>query len=389
MTVEAMSELELLRGARQAVSEGLISAQDYDVVKVAFLRAQQIKAGLDAGFIRREDYDKARDTFLSSLDVNAIASGSSGGVRPAAPFRTSRSRSWEAPPGGSNNTAGGWAAPPSPGVVGGNKVTAIISTFGGGSTGASPRGSLPSPGSGTPGSGIPPTGLQGPRSRLPISAFSAFQTSGSQSGAATPVNDGVRSSSIGRGSSYGGAADNVQRPGRPSAVQQTAAISAPEHPVPTDFPQYSKGATAGKVSMAGIAINEDCVNIFMHLKSRSAYKWITFKVDDSGKMVIPEKVGAKTSNYQEFVAALPSNECRYGVFDYEYTSAERGSFSKIVFINWAPESAHIKTKMMYAATKDFFKGFMEGTGAEIQASELSEVSEEEIEAKVVANLSRK
>ena len=32
----------------------------------------------------------------------------------------------------------------------------------------------------------------------------------------------------------------------------------------------------------------------------------------------------------------------------------------------APDPAAIKTKMMYAATKDFFKGFLDGTGAELQ-----------------------
>ncbi len=64
------------------------------------------------------------------------------------------------------------------------------------------------------------------------------------------------------------------------------------------------------------------------------YKWITFKIDDSGKWVIPDRVGGKASPYDDFLAALPANECRYGVYDYDYTSAERGSFSKIVFVNW-------------------------------------------------------
>jgi len=42
------------------------------------------------------------------------------------------------------------------------------------------------------------------------------------------------------------------------------------------------------------------------------YKWITFKIDDSGKTVIPDRIGGKNSPYEEFVAALPPNECRYG-----------------------------------------------------------------------------
>lgn len=39
---------------------------------------------------------------------------------------------------------------------------------------------------------------------------------------------------------------------------------------------------------------------------------MTFRVDDSGKSVIPEKLGGKASVYEDFVAALPPHECRYG-----------------------------------------------------------------------------
>jgi cofilin len=119
------------------------------------------------------------------------------------------------------------------------------------------------------------------------------------------------------------------------------------------------------------------------------YKWVTFRIDDSGKTVIPDLLGGKTATYDDFVASLAPNDCRYGVYDYEYASPERGTFSKIVFINWAPDDAPVKTKMMYAATKDFFKGFLDGAGAELQASDFDEVSEEEVRARVITSLTRK
>lgn len=60
------------------------------MVKIAFLKAQQIKAGLDAGFIRREDYDKAVDAYMHALDFQLMGAmpsasqqgGSGGGSRP-------------------------------------------------------------------------------------------------------------------------------------------------------------------------------------------------------------------------------------------------------------------------------------------------------------------
>jgi hypothetical protein len=81
-----MADLGALRSAKQALDEGLITSQDFDVVKVAFLKAQQIKAGLDAGFIRKEDYDKAVDAYIHALDFNVMATlpSLSAGGRPAA-----------------------------------------------------------------------------------------------------------------------------------------------------------------------------------------------------------------------------------------------------------------------------------------------------------------
>ena len=42
-------DLAVLRTAKLAMAEGLIEQSDFDVIKKAFLKAQQIKAGMDAG----------------------------------------------------------------------------------------------------------------------------------------------------------------------------------------------------------------------------------------------------------------------------------------------------------------------------------------------------
>ncbi|GBF98059.1 hypothetical protein Rsub_10287 [Raphidocelis subcapitata] len=319
-----MSELELLRVARQAVEEGLISSNDYDVVKVAFLRAQQIKAGLDAGFIRSTDHEKARDAYLSALDFSIMATLPSSGTLAAPVLRASGSFD-------SAQSNGNAAVGPSQGSGGG-----------GGGGGFCPP---PAPAA----AAAPPA----PRSRVPSSAAATGGSLDGGGGGGGAVSRGTSGSGGSRGGGGGG--------GGPSP--DVAALMA-------DVPVYSRGATPGKFSMAGIGLSEDCVNLFMHMKTRSAFKWITFRVDDSGKTVVPDRLGGKASPYSEFVAALPPSDCRYGG-------------------EAAPESAPIKTKMMYAATKDFFKGFLDGTGAELQANEAADVSEEEIRSRVVTNLTRK
>ena len=134
------------------------------------------------------------------------------------------------------------------------------------------------------------------------------------------------------------------------------------------------------------------------------------------------------------------------MYDYEYTSLERGNFSKLVFVNWcavrsaraapmfddaaaathapfrraqtteptqtnthkqtkrarcccccsqqhqtprAPDTAVTRTKMMYASTKDFLKGFLDGVNSELQATEPAELGEEDMRERVVSNMTRK
>lgn len=51
---------------------------------------------------------------------------------------------------------------------------------------------------------------------------------------------------------------------------------------------------------------------------------------------------------------------------------------KLVFINWAPDVSPVKSKMMYASTKDFFKTKLNGISLEFQGSDIDEISDNEI-----------
>lgn len=55
----------------------------------------------------------------------------------------------------------------------------------------------------------------------------------------------------------------------------------------------------------------------------------------------------------------------------------------------APDTANIRSKMMYASTKDFFRGYLDGISVEFQASELDEVQEAEVHDAVKALVVRK
>ena len=77
---------DTLRNARVAFEDGLINAADFEAVKVAFLKAQQYKAGLDAGFITPTDYAEVKARFLddvAALSVSGSNSAAGGGPAPS------------------------------------------------------------------------------------------------------------------------------------------------------------------------------------------------------------------------------------------------------------------------------------------------------------------
>ena len=87
---------DALRTAKVALDDGLISQADYDAVKESvlsaqnsMLRAQQIKAGLDAGIIPDEELENVKRAFLESLSLPSSAAVSTRAGRVVTPARGS------------------------------------------------------------------------------------------------------------------------------------------------------------------------------------------------------------------------------------------------------------------------------------------------------------
>lgn len=76
----ADASLQSLLSTKAALDLGLVSQADFDAVKNAFLRAQQIKSALDVGLIKPEDYEETKRSFLGSL----IGGGAAAVTAPAA-----------------------------------------------------------------------------------------------------------------------------------------------------------------------------------------------------------------------------------------------------------------------------------------------------------------
>ncbi|GLT31373.1 hypothetical protein SLA2020_061150 [Shorea laevis] len=122
---------------------------------------------------------------------------------------------------------------------------------------------------------------------------------------------------------------------------------------------------------SGIAVHDDCKLKFLELKAKRTYRFIVFKIEE--KQVIVEKLGEPANSYEDFTASLPADECRYAVYDYDFVTEENCQKSRIVFIAWSPDTSKVRSKMIYASSKDRFKRELDGIQIELQATDPTEM----------------
>ncbi|XP_074560981.1 actin-depolymerizing factor 1-like isoform X3 [Curcuma longa] len=136
-------------------------------------------------------------------------------------------------------------------------------------------------------------------------------------------------------------------------------------------------------SASGMAVHDDCKLKFQELKAKRTFRFIIFTIDEKIQQVTVEKLGQPDASYEDFTSSLPANECRYAVFDFDFTTDENCQKSKIFFISWAPDTSRVRSKMLYASSKDRFKRELDGIQVELQATDPSEMSFDIIKSRAI------
>ncbi|KAI9470493.1 MAG: hypothetical protein EXX96DRAFT_584524 [Benjaminiella poitrasii] len=124
---------------------------------------------------------------------------------------------------------------------------------------------------------------------------------------------------------------------------------------------------------SGVAVSDQCYEFYEDLKLRKKYKYIIFKLSDDNKEIIVEKTAAADTEYDEFLAALPQDEPRYAVYDFEYEKPGEGKRNKITFFAWVPDTSKVRQKMLYASSKEALRRNLVGIAVEVQGTDSSEV----------------
>ena len=132
---------------------------------------------------------------------------------------------------------------------------------------------------------------------------------------------------------------------------------------------------------SGVAVNDEVVEAYQELKLGHKNKYFVASLNaDNTEIVVTKKAGP-SATYEEFLADLPANQCRYAVYDFDYDAGE-GPRNKILFVVWAPDASKIREKMLFASSKDALRKKLVGIGAEIQATDFSEISKDTVNERV-------
>lgn len=128
------------------------------------------------------------------------------------------------------------------------------------------------------------------------------------------------------------------------------------------------------MAVTGITLQDEVTTVFNELKLGKGLQYVIYRLTPDFKEVEVEKKAPAPATWDAFVADLPKDDCRYAVFDYQFATDKDGERNKLIFVLWTPETARIKTKMLYPATKEAMKRALVGIGAEIQATDEAEIS---------------
>ncbi|KAF8645199.1 hypothetical protein AX16_008026 [Volvariella volvacea WC 439] len=132
---------------------------------------------------------------------------------------------------------------------------------------------------------------------------------------------------------------------------------------------------------SGVGVSSQCLDDYQELKLGKKSKYIIYSLNDSLTEIVTLKKETST-DWEQFLKDLPEDQCRWAVYDFEFEKEGGGLRNKLLFISWSPDNAKIKQKMVFAASRDALRRSLVGIAAEIQATDVDEITRETVLEKV-------
>ncbi|KAF8125593.1 cofilin [Boletus edulis] len=118
-------------------------------------------------------------------------------------------------------------------------------------------------------------------------------------------------------------------------------------------------------------------------------KYIIFNLNKDLTEIVVEK-SSEESDYEKFIQELPADGCRWAVYDFSFEKEGEGKEEQTLLhlvvsgvCSTAPDNAKVKSKMVFASSRDALRRKLDGIALEIQGTDLDEVSYETVLAKAM------
>jgi len=141
------------------------------------------------------------------------------------------------------------------------------------------------------------------------------------------------------------------------------------------------------MAMSGVRLAEGCTMAWNDIQKNKKHRYVTFMIKNDEEIVV-DKIGARSNTYDDFKNDIQQkdgkcDDCRYGLYDYEYSVNTYGEESitraKTFLMNWSPDSAKVKKKMLYSASFESVKKAFVGVGKIIQANGIDDLEQSTVE----------
>lgn len=127
--------------------------------------------------------------------------------------------------------------------------------------------------------------------------------------------------------------------------------------------------------MSGVTLDPAVSSAISDLRMKKN-RYVIMRIGESGKQIEVVEVGERSYSYQEFVKKIAVDTPCYAAFDFEYSDGGV-SRDKPILIQWIPDTAKPREKMMYSSSRDALNAASQGY-LPVQANEVSELETDEV-----------
>lgn len=119
-------------------------------------------------------------------------------------------------------------------------------------------------------------------------------------------------------------------PPRPCLTTSRPDSAPPSYISPTPSISYRPSHTLPGVTQQ----TSECLEKFQELKTGKKLTYVIYGLSDDKKSIVVLKT-SEEKDYDKFVGELPEKDCRWAVYDFEYTlPGGEGIRNKLAFIMW-------------------------------------------------------